>query len=162
MTGMSQSIATTQDLEYLIADLTAIKTERGWRASQEVIAAHWEIGQRIAADTGYQNAVESRTSTSYLDSLTCYLGWSATVLHRSVAFFNKFPNLELDQGFDRLYEAFPSDGKALSWRKICSDYLPDTPQAKSLPPASKAAEYSRSRVGQVWKQEDHNTLMSLL
>lgn len=156
---------TAEHRQYLQDDLRAIKVERAFAGSLETIACYWEIGQRLAQDEAFQKATEERGAISYLGGLAKDLGWSKMTLHRGWLFFRKFPDLELDQGYDKLLDAFPKEGKAISWRKIVHNYLPEAPRDEregKRSKAKKAAEYSEGQIGQPWTATTHDELCRAL
>lgn len=100
----------------LIEELKAIMVEGIFDARQRVIETHWQLGKRLLEE--YENFDRARIyGKDIVTTVSQSLSWSEKVVHQSIQFAKKFPNL-------KDIENLP-EGKNLSWTKIRNQYLPE-------------------------------------
>ena len=104
---------TSQWYQNLVDDCKTIIVERKFNASWEVIQCKWEVGDRILQDHG-----EFERAKIYGDKIVQHVAQSLSCSPRDIwyclQFRKKYPDLN----------TLP-EGKAISWRRIVNEYLPE-------------------------------------
>lgn len=100
----------------LVEQIQATIQECVFRSRQELIEGHWEVGKLI-------REYPTDAITDLLQGLAVDTSVSERTLWYSVQLFDKYPDL-----------AKLPEGKNISWNKLITKYLPDSPskEAKAL------------------------------
>jgi len=155
-----------EQYDALLNDCQAIWTERGLWARLEYLAAKWQIGERIAQDPQYAKLKGGNGCESITKRLAQDIQWSPSEIYRCVQFYEQFSTLSLGDGTpEALLDAFPEDGKAISWTRVKEKYLPEHKDDK--PKRHKVDKDAIERLGldrvtQEWREEDQDRLVEML
>jgi len=157
-----------EQYQAVVDDAVAIIVETGFASRIETIRGKWLLGQVVNAHCEYVGAEKGgRGIESFATRFAKSLGEqgqriSSREVRRCIQFYQKYPELGLspEQGMaeteERLFQL--PGGKALSWKMIAKDLLPDPPAVRMPTKALRVLAYSQERIGQTWTKEDHSNL----
>ena len=102
----------TNDYEMLVQEIDASITEAVHNSRWTLVEGYWNVGQLI-------RNFRKGNVTELLQDLALDLGKSERTLWYAVQFFDKYPKLDT-----------VPEGKAISWNRIITKYLPDGEKEK--------------------------------
>ena len=134
MPNLKDIMINSKDEKYqsLADDIKAEMTEGVFDSRMKLIETYWNIGKRIREDVNGP-LTGGGVIRPLLNKLAIDTGIIRTVLYQAVQFFDKFPTkISL--------EKLPY-GKAISWTKIRTEILPDSPkETKEKKPETKSKQ----------------------
>lgn len=103
--------------ESLVDECRAIIVEKVYRSRQELIEGYWMVGQAIRQNDKVEKY--EKGNNQFLATLAKNIGLSERTLYRALSLYDNYPDLSL----------LP-EGKAISWHKLITKYLPNKPKPK--------------------------------
>lgn len=151
------------DLAEILEAVEAIRVEKGFAISMEVIAMRWCVGQAICTHPSYERLTGGGPGrASIIQEIGKRLPWGRTETYACARFYELYPDLGLDLSLDGLLQL--PGGKNLSWNKIKLQLLPDRPRSQDRPRARReeARKYILARIGKVLTQDDYLHICALM
>ena len=99
----------------LVEDCAAIITETIFTVRWAKVSGFHALGERIVNDGNF--SMNARGNGATLNDLSKSVGIHERDIYRAIQFYNKYPVLDT-----------VPEGKNISWNKIVTKYLPETPE----------------------------------
>lgn len=118
---MSQQLVKTQESEWfniLVDDCKAIVGEAVFTSRWALVEGYWELGQRIRDDVNVKKFAAG--NKTFIKELAAGVGISPRTLYYALEAYDKYPALEN-----------VPEGKNISWNKLVTKYLSETPEKTS-------------------------------
>ncbi len=106
---------TNEWYDALVEECKAIIVEAKFTSRWALVEGYHLLGERIVTDQNYQ--WHAKGNMSYFQDLGNKIGVSKSTLYYAIQFYEKYPDLSL-----------VPEGKAISWNKIVTKYLPEPEQ----------------------------------
>jgi len=120
--GLFMELALQQQDWYqlMIDDCKAILTEAVFTSNWSLLEGYHQLGARLICDTDFQK--HAKGNNKFLETVSKNIGISTRNLYHAMRFYEKYPDIN----------KLP-DGKAATWKKVITKYLPEKKEAEELP-----------------------------
>lgn len=115
---MNKELQTNEWYEALVEECKAIITEAVFTSRWALVEGYWTLGKTLREEENIK--WHAKGSESFLQDLADNLNISIRTLHYALQAYDKFPELS----------KIP-EGKAISWNKLITQYLPEPKKEKT-------------------------------